>query len=204
MKGKIKRKIRINEHTTLSEYTGLVFVSNKILPIKNSLQPFKLNVTKFFTSNDNNFFLENSYINEKKIDNYLLEKYNLIQKDILDIQPIFKKTNKIVYLVYLNFSTQFDNIYTFINNYNINKLKQNNDLYLTIYKSKYNIKCSNYKMSYDEDSYLLINCKNIYYYLIGNENANNNLQQCITSKESKNLDLNNLEDLNDLKVFKDI
>jgi hypothetical protein len=183
MKGKIKRKIRINEHTTLSEYTGLIFVSNKILPIKNSYQHLKLNVTKFFTNNHNNFFLENSYIDNKKLDNHLLEKYNINQEDILEIQTIFEKPKKIVYLVYLKFNTKFNFNYTLINIYNINKLKKTNDLYLTIYNSHSKIKCSDFKMNYDKDSYLLINCKNIYYYLIGNDNTNIDLEEYINSKD---------------------
>lgn len=179
MKTNIKRKVRIKENTFLKEYSGFIFCSNKILPNENQNKLIKLNVTKFFTKNNsNNFFLENKYI-DKNIDSFIQDKFCIPKNNILDINIIFKKEKKIIYLIYLKFETTFLHNYTLINMYTFKNLEKKKDLYHCIYsKSKMKF-MENYKILYDEKNYLSINLKNIYYYLIGNDHSNIDLNKYI-------------------------
>jgi hypothetical protein len=178
MRSKIKRCVRIKENTSLEEYTGFIFVSNKILKYNNPDKLVKLNITKFFTKNNsNNFFLENKYL-DKNINLFLYNKFGLEKENILENDVIYKKNNKIIYLIYLNFNTKFEKSYSFINMYTIKKLEQRKDLYYCIYKnSKLNVK--KYKILFDKDNYLSIDLKYIYYYLIGNTYSNIDLNKYI-------------------------
>lgn len=198
---KIKRKIRFKEHTKLDKYTGLLFVSNKIYKKEKKqtqtqtpdIFPLKLNITKFFLENKN-FCLHNEYVIQDNIKEYIKQKYNIESKLILNTNIIFKKDNKIIYLIYLDFNTNnknntisksskkiasLDN-YTLINLYTIDGLKKYNDLYLSIYNKEKKLNISDYKFYYDNNNYITINLIDIYYYLIGNDYSNIDLKEHIT------------------------
>jgi hypothetical protein len=178
MKAKIKRCIRIKENTSLEEYTGFIFVSNQIIHHKNTSKTIKLNITKFFTNNKNAFFLVNKYLCEN-VDPFLKQEFSLMNNDVLDKKIIYKKDKKIVYLIYLNFKTKFENNYSFLNMYTIENLKKKKDLYHCLYRDSKKRNVKNYKIVYDEENYLTINLKNIYYYLIGNDYTNIHLNKYI-------------------------
>jgi hypothetical protein len=182
LKFKINRRVRIHENHNLIEYTGIIFVSNKIFkPNTNTSLPLKVNTTKFFLNN-NTFFLENKYIG-KEVDliSVLSTKYKLKQNMILNTDVIYKKKNKIIYLISLNFNTEnkFLTTYTMMNLYDINNIKTYNDLYLTIYNREKGIKYKDYYLYKDNTKYIKINLIDIYYYLIGNEYANKDLKEHI-------------------------
>lgn len=178
MRAKIKRCTRIKENTLLKEYTGFIFVSNKIIPHKNNSKIIKLNITKLFTNNNNNFFLVNKYLCDN-IYSFLEKEFSILNNDVLDKQIIYKKDKKIVYLIYLNFNTTFENNYSFLNMYTIENLKKKKDLYYCFYKDSKKKNVKNYKIIYDKENYLTINLKNIYYYLMGNDYSNIDLNKYI-------------------------
>jgi len=187
---KIKRKIRFKENTILDQYTGLLFVSNKIYKKerkqKPDIFPLKLNITKFFLDNKN-FCLHNEYVIQDNIKEYIKQKYYIEHKYIRNSDIIFKKDNKIIYLIYLDFYTNIDNIpkisaldnYTMINLYSIDQVKKYNDLYLSIYNKEKHNKKGDYKFYYDSNNFITINLIDIYYYLIGNDETNIDLKEHI-------------------------
>ena len=180
MKAKIKRKIRIQECTSLKEYTGFIFVSNKILVNENPYKEIKLNVTKLFTKNfSNNLFLEDKFVN-KNIENHIVKKYEIEKPNILHVTKIYEKPKKTIYLVYLKFDTSFKNELTILNMYSFKNLQKYNDLYYYLFSnSKKNKNRSNFKMSFDSNNYLTIDIKNIYYYLSVNEQTNKDLKEIL-------------------------
>ena len=181
---KIKRKIRFIENTIIEQYTGLIFLSNKIIKNPNQDQsdiyPLKLNVTNFFLNN-NNFCLINNYIPQNKIEEYIKKTYNINTKLVLNIDIVFKKNNKIIYLVYLDFNTQCNKLsnYTMINLYSIDQLRKYNDLYLSIYNSTKNNNYSSYTLYYNDCNTITIKLIDIFYYLIGNDTANRGVKEHI-------------------------
>ena len=177
---KIKRKLRFEEYTDLQEYTGFIFISNKLLSNDNPYKEIKLNITKFFTKNySNNFFLEDKYIN-KNIENHICKKYEIEKTNILCVDKVYQKPKKNIYLVYLNFCTNFKYIHNILNMYSFDKLKKYNDLYYYIFsKTKKNTSYNKFKLLYDSNNYVSVDLKNIYYYLCGNEYANNDLKEFI-------------------------
>jgi len=190
---KIKRKIRFIENTIIEQYTGLIFLSNKIIknpnpnPNQVDLYPLKLNVTKFFLKN-NNFCLINNYIPQNKIEEYISKNYNISKKSILNIDIISKKKGtKVIYLVYLEFNAQTDKLidYNIINLYSIKNVMKYNDLYLSIYnstkkiKQSEKIKKSDYTLYYNDCNTITIKLIDIFYYLIGNDKSNNELKEYI-------------------------
>ena len=179
MKAKIKRTVRIKENTTLDEYTGFIFISNKILKNENPYKQIKLNVTKFFTNNFNNFFLENKVVT-KNVNKHLINTYNIEKNNILCIDKIYEKPKKIIYLVYLDFNTKFNNSYPILNMYSLKKLEKYKDLYYCLFcESKKRKTKSEYKLFYNTDNYILIDIKHIYYYLCGNEHTCKDLKEYI-------------------------
>ena len=180
MKAKIKRKIRLHENVSLKEFTGFIFVSNKILQNENPYKKIKINVTKLFTKNySNNLFLEDKFVN-KNIQNHISKKYEIEKQNILDVSKIYEKPKKLIYLVYLNFDTNFNNSYSILNMYSFDKLQKYNDLYHYLFsKSKKSKKGSIFKMIFDLNNYVEIDIKNIYYYLIGNDYTNIDLKEIL-------------------------
>ena len=64
--------------------------------------------------------------------------------------------------------------------YSFDKLKKYNDLYYYIFsKTKKNTSYNKFKLLYDSNNYVSVDLKNIYYYLCGNEYANNDLKEFI-------------------------
>ena len=85
---------------------------------ENPYKQIKLNVTKFFTNNFNNFFLENKVVT-KNVNKHLINTYNIEKNNILCIDKIYEKPKKIIYLVYLDFNTKFNNSYPILNMYSL-------------------------------------------------------------------------------------
>ena len=180
MKANIKRKIRIHENVSLKEFTGFIFVSNKILQNENPYNKIKLNITKLFTKNfSNNFFLEDKFVN-KNIESHISKKYEIEKQNILNVSKIYEKPKKLIYLVYLNFDTNFKNSFSILNMYSFDNLQKYNDLYYYIFSnSKKSKKRSSFKIIFDSNNYLEIDIKNIYYYLSGNEYTNIDLKEIL-------------------------
>ena len=162
----IYRKKRFIEHTEMAQYSGIIMVSNKRIN-NNKNKKFKINITQFFLFN-NNFILLDKFIEPNKINKFVSNKYNIDSDSIKFTDVIFKKDNKIIYLLYINFDTQINNC---IYNKQLDLYNQNpTDIYQKIVynrkKFKQNTTC---KLQMDKNNFLEIKIYNILYYLIGNK-----------------------------------
>ena len=164
----IKRVKRFFEDCEIEEYTGLIILSNREFR-KDTKKEIKINCTKFYFDNLNSFPLYNKYYNEDDIKKYINKNLYILKENILDIYPIFKKKNKVIYIVYIDFSTKTHKLYEYpvLNMYKINKNTE--DVYTSIlnYSKKYSF--SNYKLFFDKSNIINVNLKNIFYYLQGND-----------------------------------
>ena len=170
MKMKIKRKKRFIENTTLDNYTGIILVSS-ILPKSTNQKKYKINITNLYLYKDN-FSLFDEFIESNQINTFVKKKFNL-NNEILTINTIFLRENKVIYLVYLDNNTNIKNLtkYPTINLYKSDDLKEifNNDLYQAIYNNHIDAHPNNLKIFYDKDNYIKTSLQTLFYYLIGNK-----------------------------------
>ena len=162
----IYRKKRFIEHTTMDQYSGIIMVSNKRID-NNPNKKFKINITQFFLLN-NNFILLDKFIEPCNINKFVSKEYNIKSDSILFTDIIFKKNNKIIYLLYLHYDTQINNcIYNKqFDLYNNNPIDIYQNIIYNRKKCKQNTTC---KLQMDKHNFLEIKIYNIFYYLIGNK-----------------------------------
>lgn len=164
---KIKRKLRVINNSNNSENKlGFIFVSQKNT-IHSNKKKIKINITKLYYLENNNYFNLFDYKNKNDINTILKTNFHLnLDNDIIEIINIYNKTIKL-YIVILKY------------NKNLTSLKES--IYFDFYKSEsgsiyndiYNYNKLTYKNSYldlklnnTKDS-IYIKLIDIYYYLIG-------------------------------------